>query len=208
MPRRYLRRILPSPRKFREEGTIKVFGRLLHNPNLWHLNRHSVAMAVALGLFTAFVPIPGQTVLAVAGAILFGCNLPIAVVVVFVSNPVTMPPLFFTAYKLGAWLLSETPKMLEFELSLDWLLTSLADVWQPFLLGCLAMGLSCALLGYVAVQIIWRIHVLQSWRDRNKARRKRMEAPASHPPPRTTPRTNPGAVTLAGVTPPKAKRQS
>jgi len=181
MPRRYLRRILPSPRKLREEGATRVFGRLLHNPNLWHLNRHSVAVAVAFGLFAAFVPIPGQTLLAVAGAIVFGCNLPIAVVVVFVSNPVTIPPLFFAAYKLGAWLLNEVPRALEFELSLNWLLNSLSEVWQPFLLGCFAMGLLCALLGYVAVQVIWRIHVLQSWRERGKQRRTRLFAAASAP---------------------------
>jgi uncharacterized protein (DUF2062 family) len=179
MPRRYLRRILPSSRKLHEEGAIRVFGRLLHNPNLWHLNRHSVAMAVALGLFTAFVPVPGQTLIAVAGAVMFGCNLPIAVVVVFVSNPVTMPPLFFTAYKLGAWLLSETPRSVQFELSVNWLVTSLTEIWQPFLLGCFAMGLICALFGYVAVQIIWRIHVLQSWRERRKQRRAhRVDAPS------------------------------
>ena len=173
MPRRYLRRILPSPRKIRDEGAVKIFGRLVHNPNLWHLNRHSVAMAVAVGLFTAFVPIPGQTLLAVAGAIALGCNLPIAVVVVFVSNPITMAPLFFSAYKVGALMLGETPRAVQFELSIDWLLGSLSDIWQPFLLGCFTVGVLSAMLGYVAVQTIWRIHVVQSWRERRRRQARR-----------------------------------
>lgn len=170
MPRRFLRRILPSPRALRREGPVRLFGRLLHQPNLWHLNRHSVALAVSVGLFTAFMPVPVQMILAAAIAILVGCNLPIAVVLVWVSNPVTMAPLFFAAHKFGAWLLNETPEAVQFEMSLEWLLTKLGDIWQPFLLGCFTLGLSLAIMGYVTVQIIWRIHVLQSWRERREQR--------------------------------------
>ena len=94
MPRKFLRRFLPAAHQIRREGTLKVFGALLHNPNLWHLNRNSVAGAVSVGLFIAFVPAPGQMVLAAAAAIAVGRNLPIAVLMVWVSNPLTMPPLF------------------------------------------------------------------------------------------------------------------
>ena len=103
MPRRYLRQILPTPRRLRDAGAVRLFGRAIHNPDLWHLNRHSVALAVAVGLFMAFmpVPVPVQMILAAAGAIMLGCNLPIAVVIVWVSNPVTMPPLFLPLTSSG-----------------------------------------------------------------------------------------------------------
>ena len=119
MPRRYLKQILPNPCRIREEGAVRLFGRALQNPNLWHLNRHSVAAAVAVGLFTAFMPVPVQMLLAAAGAVALGCNLPVSVVVVWISNPITMPPIFFAAYKFGAWLLNETPKAVHFEMSVD-----------------------------------------------------------------------------------------
>ena len=99
----------------------------------------------------------------------------IAVVVVFISNPITMPPLFFTAYKVGAHLLGETPRAIDFEISIDWLLTSLVEIWQPFLLGCLTMSVLSAMVGYLAVQIIWRIHVRQLWRERQRYRSDRPE---------------------------------
>ena len=55
MPRKLLRRFLPSAHELRKEGQLRLFGELLHNPNLWHLNRNSVAGAVSIGLFMAFV---------------------------------------------------------------------------------------------------------------------------------------------------------
>ena len=170
MPQRYLRQILPSARRIREEGAVRLFGRVLQNPNLWHLNRHSVATAVAIGLFAAFIPVPIQMILAAAGAVAFGCNLPVSVVVVWISNPITMAPLFFAAYKFGAWLLGQTPKSVHFEMSMEWLLTKLVDIWQPFLLGCFALAIATAVVGYVTVQIIWRIHVTQSWNERGARR--------------------------------------
>jgi uncharacterized protein (DUF2062 family) len=74
--------------------------------------------------------------------------------------------LFFAAYKFGAWLLAETPQKIKFEMSIDWLITRLVEIWQPFLLGCFVLGLASAAIGHAAVRIIWRIHVVQSWRLR------------------------------------------
>jgi uncharacterized protein len=79
--KRWLKRILPAPRTFLANGRFGMFGKLLHDPNLWHLNRYSVSGAVAVGLFVVFMPPLGQTILAVAAAILLRVNLPIAVLV-------------------------------------------------------------------------------------------------------------------------------
>ena len=171
MPRKALRRWLGNSREsLRHGGLRSLFGDLLHNPNLWHLNRFSVAWAVSVGLFMAFMPVPSQMLLAAAIAILVGCNLPIAVAVVWVSNPVTMAPLFFAAYKLGAWLLDLPAKAIEFEMAFDWLWHRLGAIWEPFLLGCVTLGLVCAAIGHITVRLIWRIHVVTSWRERRKRR--------------------------------------
>lgn len=153
----------------------RLFGDLLHDSNLWHLNRFSVAWGVSVGLFVAFIPVPFQMPLAAALAILIGCNLPISVVVVWVSNPVTMAPMFFAAYKLGAWILSVSPQSVKFKISLEWLQTGLGAIWEPFLLGCLVLGVITAAIGHLAVRVIWRIHVISSWRERKRRRMARGE---------------------------------
>ena len=164
-----LRRLLPFTRNIRGDRKLsRIFGRVLHDPNLWHLNRYSVAWGVSVGLFMAFVPLPFQTVLAVAASVIISANIPVAVVLVWVSNPITVAPLFFAAYKFGAWLLAETPEQIKFEMSIDWVVTQLVEIWQPFLLGCFVLGLASAAIGHAAVRIIWRIHVVQSWQLRGR----------------------------------------
>lgn len=173
MPRRFLKRWLPKPHELHREKLLQLLGKPLQNPNLWYLNRDSVAGGVSIGLFFAFVPVPFQMLLAAATAVAFGRNLPIAVLMVWVSNPVTMAPLFFAAYKLGTWILDETPRAIEFSISLHWLATKFSIVWKPFLLGCLILGVGSAALGNAVVRIGWRLHVVHRWKTRRKQRTTR-----------------------------------
>ena len=48
----------------------------------------------------------------------------------------------------------------------------LAGPAQPLFWGAVLMALGLACLGYVAVQIAWRIHVVRAWRRRCEARRR------------------------------------
>jgi uncharacterized protein (DUF2062 family) len=171
MPRKLIKRYLPDHRKLRDHKHLRVFGTLLHDPNLWHLNRRSVAGASAVGLFVAFIPVPFHMVIAAAAAIGLRVNMPIAVALVWVTNPVTMPFLFYLAYKVGAALLGTPPRTFHFELSLAWLGNGLLAIWEPFLLGCLVFGAAAPAAGYLLVRTLWRIAVLRKWRLRKQRRR-------------------------------------
>lgn len=158
---------MPDHHAIRNHRRLQCFGKLLHNPGLWHLNRHSVAGGFFIGLVTAFVPLPFQMVIAAAGAIAFHVNLPIAVALVWVTNPLTMPPMFYFAYKVGAWMMG-TPLAddLAFEWSWRWFVGSMAAVWQPFLVGCATVGLISGSIGFYGVKLLWRAYVLYKWRHR------------------------------------------
>lgn len=169
MPRKFFQRLLPPPHEIRDHRHLKrFFGDLVHDANLWHLNRRSVAGAFAVGLFVAFLPIPLQMVLAAALAILFRVNLPLSVVLVFITNPFTIPPLFYLAYKLGSLLLGQTPEPLQIELSLEWVMNQMGRIWQPLLLGSLLLGSLSSALGYVGVRLIWRFHIVSRLLKRRK----------------------------------------
>jgi len=161
MPKKFLRKYLPDPHKITQSKSLKVFGSLLHDPNLWHMNRKSVSMAFLVGLFFMWVPLPSQMFLAAGVAILIRCNLPISVALVWITNPVTMPPMFYFAYKLGNIMLGLPVNDIEFEASFEWIQQEMEVIWQPFLLGCFTLGVTSAVTGFVCIRLLWRLHIVQ-----------------------------------------------
>lgn len=173
MAKKFIRRYLPDPHKIRDHKHLRLFGKLLHDPNLWHLNRHSVSGAAAVGLFMAFVPMPFQMIPSAALAIYLRVNLPISVALVWLTNPITTPPIFYFCYQLGAWVLQTPVQPVTFELSWEWLTSELQRFWKPFLLGSLIVSTASAAAGYFGMQRLWRWHVIRDWEKRKRKRSKR-----------------------------------
>jgi uncharacterized protein (DUF2062 family) len=175
MPKKTLKSLMPSAARVREIKSLHVLGDWIYETNLWHLNRYSASMAFFVGLFMAFMPIPGQMPLAALLALLLRCNLPISVCLVWITNPLTMPALFFMAYQVGALIINVPVTAIEFELSFNWLSHQLANIWQPFLLGCLICGLFFGCLGYFVISMLWRWRVSVHWRERKRRRASRLK---------------------------------
>jgi hypothetical protein len=89
---------------------------------------------------------------------------------VWITNPITIPPMFYFAYKVGVWILGVPHREFHFELSWTWITDSLGAIWEPFLLGCFFVGSTAGLLGGIAMRTIWRLKVQQSWRERKQKR--------------------------------------
>ena len=114
MPRKLIKRFMPDHEVIKRQKALKIFGNVLYNPNLWCLNRRSASGAFAVGLFMAFVPLPSQMIMSAGLAIVCGVNLPLSVALVWVSNPITMPVLFYFAYKVGALVMHTPPQPFHF----------------------------------------------------------------------------------------------
>lgn len=159
---------MPDPHTLREHKHLKIFGKLLHSPNLWALNRKSAPGAFAVGLFCAWIPVPFQMILAAGLAILFNVNIPVAVALVWLTNPVTMPFLFYAAYWLGTKILDRPTQDVTFELSWHWLEQSLATIGPAFLLGCLVFGIIFSISGYFIIKYLWHSSVKNKWKKRKE----------------------------------------
>ncbi len=183
MPRKYFRKYLPTHASIHEHRWFGRFGRFLEHPNLWHLNRHSVAGGVALGLFAGLVPGPLQMLTALLLAIPLRVNLPVALLTTLYTNPLTIVPLYILAYEFGGLLLGEPVGSASVkEFSMDWLhlidsMRSLLDwclsLGKPLAVGLLALALTLAAVGYFAVKLAWRLHVTLAWRARRIRRGSR-----------------------------------
>lgn len=171
MARKFFRRYLPHPHAIRDHKSLRMLSTRLHDPNLWHLNRHSVSTAMFVGVFLAFIPLPLQMLFAAAAAIMLRCNVALAVALVWITNPLTMTPIYYATYRLGARMLGLHPQASNFELSLNWLEHQMSVIWQPLLLGSVSAGLVLGTLAFILTRLAWRIAVQLKWRQRQSARR-------------------------------------
>lgn len=167
MPKKLFERLTPDPEKIRNMKGLGCLANWLSKPTLWHIHRRNVATAFLIGLFWMSIPIPSQMLFAAICAILFRANLPISVVLVWISNPLTMPPIFYFNYWIGTKLLGlQTQADWAFEMSWDALITTLGDLWLPLYFGSAVVGLVLGILGYIFIRAFWRWHIIRSWRKR------------------------------------------
>ncbi len=172
MPRHLLKRYSPDHEMIRNHKRMRCFGSLLLDPNLWHLNKRSVSDAFAVGLFWAMMPIPMQMLAAAATAISIRVNLPVSVGLVWITNPVTMAPIFYFNYLVGSFFFpGGYLNMNEFEMSVEWISHSFGEIWQPLVLGSLIVGIILAVIGYTGMRLFWRWHVVHHYQKRHKGRK-------------------------------------
>ncbi len=177
MPKKFIKRYLPAPEKVRAMKSLHFLGDILHEPNLWHINRHGVARAFLVGIFFSFIPMPFQMIFAAVFAIWFNANLPLSVILVWISNPVTMPPIFYFNYKVGALILDRPVLDIEFQLSWTWLGSRLVDIGIPLYLGSLIVATASGCIAYLIIQFLWRRKVKKDWNERIREKRLGKNAP-------------------------------
>jgi len=159
----WFQKYLPTREQLKNTRALQFLSHIMFEPNLWHFNRHSVSYATLIGVFCCFLPIPFQMVPCIFLVGWIRCNLPLALGYVWISNPVTMPPIMYFCYRLGATILGEPSRVQEAHISLEWLADQVAVVWQPLLLGSLLTGTVLGTLGFVTVRLYWRWKVARDW---------------------------------------------
>ncbi len=177
MPKAFLRRYMPDPDKILATKSLGFLGKRLHDPSIWHLNRRSASGAVFWGLFCAFLPIPLQMIPAALGVLMFRINLPLTILLVWLTNPLTLLPCMYIAYEVGSWVTGASS--LNFE-EIRVVLDKVTDIFlggsqagphlqlylHTFLIGCLLTGLVLGGIGYALMRTYWRWHVVKAWRLR------------------------------------------
>lgn len=167
-----LRRKLPQRDEIFTSRWAKPFAPLFDKPYFWTLNRRQAAVSVAVGLFCGLMPGPTQMLSALIIAYFLRTNLPVALFTTLYTNPLTYMPLYYAAYRVGVLILGkDSSEGLEFP-SLDnsnfiieswnWLL----GTGKPLLVGVPTLGITLAIIGYIAVLWIWRLSTAHKWRKR------------------------------------------
>ena len=162
MPRAHIKKYLPSPGRIKSLPPFRYLGIRFSDPALWMINRTAISRAAAIGLFCAYLPIPLEMLPAALLAMLWRANLPLSIVLVWLSNPFTWLILYTPPYLLGSALLGETGVSIN-PITIETMMQELAALW----LGCLIFGAALAGAGYFAVRVAWRMMVVNT-RDKRR----------------------------------------
>jgi hypothetical protein len=166
MPRQFLRRI---SRQYRGKSTawyLRPFAGMLRHPMYFAVNRRSVTGALAIGIFISMLPIPGHTAIAVVIALLTGVNLGVAALAAWVNSPLTLVPVFYFEYRLGAMLLGLPPQRWPEAVTWEWLDAQLVLLWKPLFLGAFIAATATTAVVYFTVDALWRRSSLRRLRRR------------------------------------------
>jgi uncharacterized protein (DUF2062 family) len=191
VPKKFFSKFLPDQETIRKQRWMRPFGAWLQHPDLWRLDRRSVAGSVAVGMFCGLIPGPFQMVGAALMSILFRVNLPLALFTTLYTNPFTIVPLYMVAYGLGIWVTSQPqPDDMQANFStipdMDWttwvtvLPNWLLSLGKPFAIGLPLLAVILAVAGYFTVRVLWYLMVVRKWKKR--ALRRSNSSGIDHPP--------------------------
>ncbi|HZM33858.1 MAG TPA: DUF2062 domain-containing protein [Burkholderiales bacterium] len=156
---------LPSREEVQSHRSLRWLGPLLHRPWLWHLDRRSVALGAAIGVFFGFMVPVLQILFSAFFALLLRANLPVAAVSTLVSNPFTYAPIGVLAYRMGSALLGEPLRPAEaaaiersgedVPLAPQSWSDRVAALGKPLIVGLSVFAVVGALSTWVLVNVAW-----------------------------------------------------
>jgi uncharacterized protein len=169
--------------RLRRRQVLRPLRHRIRHKALWSFDRDSVARGAALGMFFGILTPIAQILFAILGAILLRANVVVAALTTLISNPFTIPPIYFWSYRLGVFLTGQADPGAEAEVLADieeatesalevtgWfpaLLEWVASIGPPLAVGVVTTALAAALAVFVLVHAIWAL-----WNALAASRRK------------------------------------
>jgi uncharacterized protein (DUF2062 family) len=171
----WLTRHIPTRETIDDYRLLRPFAPHLRHPSLWRMTRRSVPRGVAVGLFVAVIIPFMHTFIAALLAIPTRANVAVAAIFTLVVNPLTIPPMYYAAYRIGSWELHHDATLMNpaaaerFSSELSRALFWIHHASGPIALGILTIAVGLAVVGYLAASVAWRSWSLSRWRHRRGA---------------------------------------
>ena len=139
----------------RENVNLGWLNKHLTDPELWKWNKKTIAKAFAIGFFCAFLPMPAHHLLVAILAVLFSANVLLSILIVWVNNPITMVPIYYFTYKLGASIMGIEIDP-DFEFSFGYLMDNFGAATIALWIGGIVVSIMSAILGYFSIITIYK----------------------------------------------------
>jgi uncharacterized protein (DUF2062 family) len=132
---------------------------------------------VALGLFVGVIIPIMHTAIAAVLAIPLRANVAVTAAFTLVVNPLTIPPIYYAAYRIGSWELHHDASLVNpaaaerFSSELSRMLFWIHQASGPIAVGVLSIAVAAALIGYLGAGLTWTWWLKSKVRQRRQARR-------------------------------------
>lgn len=153
------------------ESKIDAFLEKYNLPKAYlSVNRRMITRGVSIGLFWAFIPMPMQMLAVMATTPFIRFNVPIAISMVWLSNPFTMPAMYYVEYLTGNFILGREG-IADIELTMKWFTEHFQDILVPLYTGTAFYSIFVSGIFYVILNRLW-VRSVQSEQEETKKIRK------------------------------------
>jgi len=172
----WIMRHVPTRDTIQENRFLRPFARHLSKPELWRMHRRSVPRGVAIGLGVGIVLPFMHMIIAALLAVPLRANVAIAAAFTLLINPITIPLMYYAAYRTGMWELHADSAVLSPAVAqqasgeLAHLLFWAREASGPIALGILTIALAAVVIGYFLTAIVWRMWLASKLRRRRRDR--------------------------------------
>jgi uncharacterized protein (DUF2062 family) len=159
-------------KKSSNSGKLDKFLDKYHIPREYlSINRKSVSKAAMVGLFWGFIPMPMQMAAVMLTTPFIRFNVPIAISAVWLSNPFTMPPMYYMEYLTGNFILGREG-IADIELTMEWFSEHFDDILIPLYTGTAFYSIVVSSLIYLLINRLWIASVRKEKSEKEEKRRK------------------------------------
>ena len=169
------KKYLPSTQSLQNSFPLKHLKTFFTDPRLWSRDTQGIARGVAAGLAGAVIP--GFQVFYAAIIVYFlKGNLPIALLCTLITNPLTLVPITYFVYFIGASIIGNGKTYFVIQ-DFRWDFSSFHAFWsnltawilqfgKAFLVGLPIVTLCLGIIGYFGTILIWEAFILLSNKKR------------------------------------------
>jgi len=165
------KRLILNVTRLRRGQLLRPLRHRLRDRGLWSFEHHAVAKGAAIGVFFAILFPVAHVLFAILAAIVLRANVAVAALTTFISNPLTLPIFYYSAYRIGAVMthpaaqetgveaLASAQEAAEAALEVhEWfpaLLDWMSSVGVPTAIGIATLSCVAAITVYALVFAIW-----------------------------------------------------
>lgn len=131
------------------------------------VNRKMVSRAILVGMFIAMIPMPMQMLAVILVSPFFRFNVPIGVSLVWITNPFTMPVIYYVEYLTGNFLLGKEG-VYDIELTMKWFSDNIENIFLPLYVGTAFYSVVLSVGGYYLINWLWIASVERAKKKRKK----------------------------------------